>query len=197
MIQLVRLTASVVVMIGLGAQVCTADHRPPRAPRVIHVLGDPDRLGTYWHDQRWLPRDVYACALYAQASILEAFGYDFATELAAMRDEGRRDGWYAPGQGVIGLGQPLRTRGITFDVFGTSLAGPISRQAALNRLRWHVALGDYALVNLDATRLAAYYGSPVAWHTVWVTRDCAWTTGGTSRRSWRTTATAARRSNTR
>ncbi|MBN1566148.1 MAG: hypothetical protein JXA10_20085, partial [Anaerolineae bacterium] len=74
----------------------------------LRVLGNPRAWAAYWHDQRWAEGDFYACALYAQASVLEALGYDFAAELAAARDLGQRDRWYAPDQGAIGLGQPLR-----------------------------------------------------------------------------------------
>ena len=61
--------------------------------QIPSVLGDPGRLAAYWHDQRWTEGDFYACALYAQAAVLESFGYDFATELAAARDLGLRDRW--------------------------------------------------------------------------------------------------------
>ncbi len=133
------------------------------------VIGHPDALARYWHDQRWEAQDNYACALYAQASVLEALGYDFPQELAAARELGLRDGWYAPGVGTIGLGQPLRAHGIAFDVFGTSIGGEITRREALIRLVRGLLAGDYVLANLDATQLAYYRGSSIIWHTLWVT----------------------------
>ncbi len=122
-------------------------------PHQATIIGNPAELARYWHDQRWTQGDFYACALYAQASVLEALGYDFAVELAAARTLGIRDGWFAPDGGAIGLGQPLRAKGITFDVFGTSAGGRIPRWLALFRLLRGVAAGDYVIINLDATQV--------------------------------------------
>ena len=74
-----------------------------------------------------------------------------------------------PDQGAIGLGQPLRARGVTFDVFGTSREGDISPHDALTRLRRGIAMGDYVLVNLDATQLSHYRSRAIVWHTIWIT----------------------------
>jgi hypothetical protein len=159
------------VGIGLIGSLCLYQtaRAGPLNPHFFRLIGNPDNLAVYWHDQRWESTDNYACALYAQASVLEALGYNFAEELQVARDLGQRDGWYTPGVGTIGLGQSLRARGVTFDVFGTSMGGEITRREALFRLRRAVSMGDYALVNLDATRLAYYRGSNVIWHTIWVT----------------------------
>jgi hypothetical protein len=138
-------------------------------PPFERLIGDPARLSAYWHDQRWAVGDEYACALYAQASVLEALGYDFEHELAEMRVQGQRDGWFSPQTGTIGLGQPLRANGIRFDVFGSPVVSPISPARALARLHRALLAGQYPLVNLDAQQLAAYRGSAVRWHTLWIT----------------------------
>jgi hypothetical protein len=144
-------------------------HAGPVNPHYVRFIGSPERLAAYWHDQRWESQDSYACALYAQASVLHALGYDFAEELRAARELGLRDGWYSPTTGAIGLGQPLRARGVRFEAFGTSVGGTITRRDALYRLRRALAVGQYAIVNLNAARLSYYRDSGVIWHTIWVT----------------------------
>lgn len=157
----------------LAAALLIAPARPagarPITPELRRLLGDPVRWSAYWHDQRDRPGDAYACALYAQASVLEALGYDFETELAAARVLGERDRWYTPTGGAYGLGQPLRARGIAFAVFGSPLAEELTPSRALLRLEYELAAGRLALVNVDAWRLAYYRGSPVRWHTLWIT----------------------------
>ncbi|HEX3051589.1 MAG TPA: hypothetical protein VHP83_13090 [Aggregatilineaceae bacterium] len=138
----------------------------PRQPDYLPLIGTPQFLARFWHSQG---EDVYGCALVAQASVLEALGYDFAAELDAMRELGQRDGWYDPNVGTIGLGQPLRAHDIPFDVFGTSLAAGLTPERALYELKRQLSAGRYAIVNLDAQQLAYYFGSAVRFHTVWVT----------------------------
>jgi len=138
----------------------------PRQPDYLPLIGTPNQLARFWHSQGG---DGYDCALYAQASVLEALGYDFAAELEAMRELGQRDGWYDPNVGTIGLGQPLRAHTIPFDVFGTSLADGLTTERALYELKRQLSAGRYALVNLDAQKLTYYRGSAVRFHTVWVT----------------------------
>jgi hypothetical protein len=161
-----NLSYLIVVMV-LGLISAPGVHAQPS--RQSAVVGNPAELARYWHDQRWTQGDFYACALYAQASVLEALGYDFAAELSAARVLGQRDGWYVPDVGAIGLGQPLRAKGISFNVFGTPVGGRIPRWLALFRLLRGVAAGDYVIINLDATRLSYYRGSAITWHTIWVT----------------------------
>jgi hypothetical protein len=141
----------------------------PVQPGFARVIGDPARWSAYWHDQRWVAGDEYACALYAQASVLAALGYSFDTELKAARDLGQQDGWFDPDTGTLGLGQPLRARGITFDVFGSPAAAPIRPERALARLEWMLLAGRLAIANLDAQQLTYYRGSAIHWHTLWIT----------------------------
>jgi hypothetical protein len=141
----------------------------PLRPGYVRLVGSPDQLSAYWHDQRWQPGDAYACALYAQASVLEALGYDFAMEMEAARSLGFRDGWYTDKNGAVGLGQPLRARGIRYESFGTSLAGEVRPWQALFRLQRGLAAGHFALVNLDAQQLSYYRDSAIRWHTLWIT----------------------------
>ncbi|MBI5958563.1 MAG: hypothetical protein HY866_07510 [Chloroflexi bacterium] len=138
-------------------------------PDFERLIGSPGRLSAYWHDQRWTAGDEYACALYAQAAVLEALGYNFERELADMRALGQRDGWYSPQSGTIGLGQPLRAKDVPFEVFGSPIVPPISPARALARLQRALLAGRYPLVNLDAQRLSYYHGSAIRWHTLWVT----------------------------
>lgn len=162
-----------IYVVLLAAALLAAGIRPaqagPRRPDYAPVIGMPQRLAVYWHDQRWTDGDFYACALYAQASVLEAFGYDFDAELAAARALGERDGWYATDTGAIGLGQPLRAKGIAFEVFGTSRAGFVPRDRALYRLMRALSAGRYPIVNLDAQQLSYYRGTAIHWHTIWIT----------------------------
>lgn len=147
---------------GAGAE------RPQPPPR-DRLIGSPVRWSAFWHDQRWQPGDAYACALYAQASVLAALGYNFADELAAARAQGQRDGWYSPDSGAIGLGQPLRARGVRFEVHGTPLAGPIAPDRALNRLALALLAGRFVIANVNAQELSYYRGSAIRWHTLWIT----------------------------
>ena len=141
----------------------------PREPVHPVIIGMPRQLAVFWHDQRWTEGDFLACALYAQASVLEALGYGFDAELDAMRQEGLRDGWYSPQNGTTGLGQPLRTRGLTFDVLGTPRDTRVNRERALYRLMRELSLGHYPIVNINAQQLAYYRGSNIKWHTIWIT----------------------------
>ncbi len=141
----------------------------PVQPGRIALLGSPDRLIPYWHDQRWVAGDTYACALYAQASVLEALGYDFDAELAAARDQGLRDGWFSPETGSIGLGQPLRAHHIPFDVFGSPVASGLTPGRALLRLQLELAAGHFVIANVDAQQFTYYRGSAIKWHTLWIT----------------------------
>lgn len=141
----------------------------PAAPQHPLIIGQPDRLARFWHDQRWINGDYRACALYAQASLLEALGYDFQTELDLMRAQGIREGWYDPAHGTIGLGQPLRRHAIAFDPFGTPAAGDIHPQRALLRLQLELSAGRYVIANVNAQALDHYRGSAVVWHTLWIT----------------------------
>ncbi len=141
----------------------------PVHPEVLRLIGQPDSLSAYWHDQRWNPEDSYACALYAQASVMEALGYSFADALEDARALGLRDHWYDPNQGTIGLGQPLRVWGIPFEVYGSPIRSPIAPQRAMARLELELLAGHYPIVNVDAWQLSAYRGSAVRWHTLWIT----------------------------
>lgn len=145
-------------------------HAGPVLPRPDGpLIGDPAAYSQFWHDQRWTEGDYYACALYAQASLLEAFGYDFAAELAAARDLGLAQGWYADDQGAVGLGQPLRAHGIVFTVHGGPLVPPVAPERALWRLQLALSAGQFAIVNIDAQALSYYRGSHIIWHTIWIT----------------------------
>jgi hypothetical protein len=160
----ISITVMLIVLIPFG----TASAGPVQ-PQAITQLGSPDRLAPYWHDQRWVPGDEMACALYAQASVLEALGYDFAAELAAARDLGLRDGWYSPETGSTGLGQPLRARRVPFDVFGTPVANGLTPDRALLRLQFELLSGHFVIANIDAQQLRYYRGSAIKWHTLWIT----------------------------
>lgn len=145
-------------------------HAGPVAPRPAPpVIGDPDGLAAYWHDQRWTEGDYYACALYAQASVLESLGYDFATELDAARELGLAQGWYVADQGVVGLGQALRARGVVYRAHGSPAVDPIPPERALWRLELALRSGRYVLVNINAQALRHYRGSAIVWHTLWIT----------------------------
>jgi len=157
------LTILIVMLTGLPADA------GPLHPRTILLVGSPDRLARYWHDQRWVEGDTYACALYAQASVLEALGYDFDAELAAARESGLRDGWFEPDVGSMGLGQPLRAHKILFEAFGSPVAKDLTPDRALRRLHRELAAGHFAVTNLDAQQLAHYRGSAIKWHTLWIT----------------------------
>ncbi len=163
-----RLKFAVFLAIIVIIPVSHAAARPVQ-PAFGAVIGDPGRWAGYWHDQRWVAGDEYACALYAQASVLEALGYRFDIELQAARDLGQRDGWFDPRSGTIGLGQPLRAKGIAFDVFGGPLAAPMAPPRALARLEWMLLAGRLPIVNLDAQQLSYYRGSAIRWHTLWIT----------------------------
>ncbi len=164
---LIALTAAMLLIAGRGFSAAHA--RPIKPDTFPQVIGTPGALSAYWHDQRWTADDQYACALYAQASVLEAFGYDFEEELAAARILGIAQGWYLPGEGTIGLGQPLRARGIAFEVHSSPLDPPVPPDRALWRLQLALAAGRYALVNVNAQALSYYRGSAVRWHTLWIT----------------------------
>lgn len=140
--------------------------QPRPAPPLI---GNPDAWRVLWHDQRWVDGDYYACALYAQASLLEAFGYNFTIELAAARALGLAQGWYADDEGAQGLGQPLRAHNIVFSVHGSPVVPPILPERALWRLQLALSAGQFVIVNIDAQELAYYRGSHIKWHTIWVT----------------------------
>ncbi|MCD4685503.1 MAG: hypothetical protein K8S97_06170 [Anaerolineae bacterium] len=133
------------------------------------LIGDPDALSQFWHDQRWTEGDYYACALYAQASLLESFGYAFAAELAAARELGIAQEWYADDEGAQGLGQPLRAHGIAFVVHGSPDVPPILPERALWRLQLALSAGQSVIVNIDAPELAYYRGSHIKWRTIWIT----------------------------
>lgn len=164
------LAAAVLLWLPLEGMRVPAAHARPVAPGTFPpLIGDPGTLSAYWHDQRWNTSDHYACALYAQAGVLEAYGYNFEDELAAARETGLAEGWYSPGEGTIGLGQPLRARDIAFEVHGSPIAAPIAPQRALWRLQLALSAGRYALVNVDAQALSYYRGSVILWHTLWVT----------------------------
>jgi hypothetical protein len=162
-----------IVWIMLLLMACAPVHHAEAGPILPRpdppVIGDPAALSRFWHDQRWTEGDYYACALYAQASLLESFGYDFTVERAAARDLGLAQGWYADDTGAIGLGQPLRAHGITFTVHGSPVVPPISPERALWRLQLALSAGQYALVNIDAQALTYYRGSNITWHTIWIT----------------------------
>ena len=141
----------------------------PAHPDVLRLIGQPDRLRAYWHDQRWNAEDSYACALYAQASVMEVFGYPFANSLANARELGLRDHWFDPNKGTIGLGQPFRAWSIPFEVYGSPIRPPIAPERALLRLELELLAGHFPIVNVDAWQLSVYRGSAVRWHTLWIT----------------------------
>lgn len=171
MLKIVFFHVFFVLLSGMLLGGCDSLTVPPRLirPGAEHLIGDPQRLSAYWHDQRWAAGDSYACALYAQAAVLEVLGYNFEDELNAARTLGERDGWFSPQTGTIGLGQPLRARGITFEVFGSPVVPPIQPEHALAWLEWALLVGRYPIVNLDAQQLAYYRGSLTRWHTLWIT----------------------------
>lgn len=141
----------------------------PVEPDYLPLIGTPDALARYWHDQRYVAGDAYACALYAQASVMAALGLDFAEELAEARALGQRDNWFDPEQGAIGLGQPLYANGIRYQSFGSPLDETLTAERALYRLMRELSAGRFAIANVDATRLSYYRGSAIVRHTLWVT----------------------------
>lgn len=90
--------------------------------------------------------DTYACALYAQAAVMEGMGYNFDEELRAARALGEEEGWFTESGGSTGLGQPLAARNIPYEQYwgepenGTEL---ISRDDALIKLQSELEAGHY------------------------------------------------------
>lgn len=164
-----NLTLIAIVFMAMALPAGTGEARGPRRPDYPPLVGNPTALSIYWHDQRWQESDYYACALYAQAAVLEAFGFNFRDELAAARTQGQRDGWYDPGLGTIGLGQPLRAHDITFEVYGSPRADYLTPTRSIARLQMEIAAGRYALVTVNAQALGYYQGSPIQYHTLWIT----------------------------
>ncbi|NDJ79032.1 MAG: hypothetical protein GYB65_22505 [Chloroflexi bacterium] len=141
----------------------------PVEPDYLPLIGKPAQLAVFWHDQRWTPGDEYACALYAQASVMEAMGYNFARELETMRSLGQRDNWYNPQTGTIGLGQPFLAKGIAYQSFGSPVDDTLTHERALYRLQRELSAGQYVIVNINAQLLSYYRGSAITWHTLWIT----------------------------
>jgi hypothetical protein len=160
---------ALLVLAGVIALCPPAARAGPAEPDHPPLIGTPQALARYWHDQRWVPGDAYACALYAQASVMHAQGYDFQAELDAMRALGQRDGWYDPRRGAIGLGQPFRARAIPYRSFGSPLDDSLTHDRALYRLMRELSAGRYVIVNVDAQILPYYHGSAIQWHTLWIT----------------------------
>jgi len=74
----------------------------------IRQVGEPDEAANFWRQQEG-PND---CALYAQGTILDAFGQDF--DIDKYKREGMEGGWYGPDSGttVGNFGDLLEANGV-------------------------------------------------------------------------------------
>jgi len=170
------------------AQQPEQEHSAPSDPRgsfgkLLPVVGTPERYKNYVHRQYDL-EDTYGCTLYAQASALEAHGFDFSKTLSVAREQGTEEGWYdltltdGDGMGVEyqDLGKVFDTNGIAYTRYG-DISGwtepredSITRDAALEHLRNELSQGSLPVVNVVAAQIRAYDGGGIAGgHTVWVT----------------------------
>lgn len=153
-----------------------------REPPGVHpqVTAVPS-YADYSHRQ-YATGDTYGCTLYAQASVMEAMGFDFTETLDAGRSEGVEEGWYdntsADGDPASGTqfwalgdmfesnGVPVERMGGTADWSGHTLP---DQEAALERLQSELQRGRFPVVSFMATEVALYDGQHVNGHTVWVT----------------------------
>lgn len=74
----------------------------------IRQVGEPEGMAEFWQEQAG-PND---CALYAQGSILEAFGQEF--DLDRYQQQGIEAGWYSPdgGTNAANFGDLLEQNGV-------------------------------------------------------------------------------------
>lgn len=150
-------------------------------PRFNTVADTPPRYTDFRHRQ-YATGDTYGCVLYAQASVLEAMGFDFEETLNAGRAEGVSEGWYdntsadgdpASGSQYWALGDMFESNSVPFERMGgtTEWSGSEipDQNAALQRLESELQHGHFPVVSFMATEVALYKGGNVNGHTVWVT----------------------------
>lgn len=159
----------------------------PSAPTST-VIGHPVEMSQYAHQQN---RKEYTCALFAQASVMQAMGVDLKldTEITNAIQTGQKEGWYSPTQGTTGLGQRLSAHGIAADTFYTEASpnytpaeAEANREQAFSRLETELQQGHYPIVSVNAKYLQTvtslddgtvqtYKGTGVQGHAVWITES--------------------------
>jgi len=165
--------------------------QPPVEPPIVSppastLMGRPIEMSQYAHQQN---RKEYTCALFAQASVMQAMGVDLKldTEIANAVQTGQKEGWYSPTQGTSGLGQRLSAHGIPADTFYTEASpnntpaqAEANREQAFSRLETELQQGHYPIVSVNAKYLQTvtslddgaaqtYKGTGVQGHAVWIT----------------------------
>jgi len=136
-----------------------------------HIIGIPEHLTSpvrRQYNHEGMETDLNGCSLFAQAAVMEAMGYDFEDELLDARKQGIEDKWYSASEGATGLGQPFAANNIPYETFGFDEKNEITAEDALTRLRNELEEGHYAVVNFDATQIAAFDNQHVEGHTVWI-----------------------------
>jgi hypothetical protein len=129
--------------------------------------------------------DRLACALYAQAGVMEAMGHNFDVELAEARTlgmtgadgkSGTDDDWFSETGATEGLGQPFAANNIPYETYW-GLQPPegqtITRDIALGKLKSELEAGHYPVLSFDARQLSDFStgtasDKAVKGHAAWI-----------------------------